>query len=133
MFLSRLVRTLRSIPFAALTLALMLAFAVPAALEAQVGSSTDIITGHVRGEGGRPLEGARVEVTSVETQVVRTKLTNASGQYTVVFPDGGGQYVVVVRFLGMAPQTIRVTRQADEDRLVADASLSTVPTTRANR
>ena len=34
---------------------------------AQVGATTDIITGIVRAENGAPIEGAQVEITSLET------------------------------------------------------------------
>jgi len=117
------------------TLLVLLAAAWPAA-RAQVGATTDIITGTVVGPDGRPMNGATVEVTSVETEVTRRKTTNDQGKYTLLFPDGGGQYRVTVRYLGMLPVTFSVAKQADEDRLVADAkmtagvsTLSTVRTT----
>ncbi|MGH7719238.1 MAG: carboxypeptidase regulatory-like domain-containing protein [Gemmatimonadaceae bacterium] len=100
----------------------------PHAAGAQVGGTTDIIIGTVTGPDGQPLAGARVEVTSIETEVTRSKATNDKGQYTILFPDGGGQYRVTVRFLGMAPQTVAVARQADEDRLVANVRMSPVAT-----
>lgn len=108
-------------------------------LRAQVGASTDIITGTVVGPDGKPIEGATVEVMSVETEVSRHKTTNARGQYTVLFPDGGGQYKITVRHLGMLPVTFTVLKQADEDRLVADAKMTagvqtlTAVNTTANR
>ena len=52
------------------------AFGVPASVRAQVGSSTDIITGKVTGPQGEPIAGARVEVMSLETQVTRFRTTN---------------------------------------------------------
>ena len=58
---------------------------------AQVGGTTDIITGRVTDSEGRPLSGARVEVTSVETEVTRTRTTDQNGRYTILFPDGGGR------------------------------------------
>ncbi len=96
---------------------------------AQVGSTTDILMGQVTGPDGKPLEGARVDVVSSETQVARTKLTNAQGRYTVVFPDGGGQYTLTARFLGMAPRSVTVTRQGDEDRLYTNVQLTTIAAT----
>jgi carboxypeptidase family protein len=97
----------------------------PAVLRAQVGSTTDLLTGVVRGPDGKPLQGAGVEATSVETEITRRTVTNATGRYAIVFPDGGGQYRVAVRYVGMAPQLFAVTRQGDEDRLVRDVRLST--------
>ena len=99
------------------------------ALHAQIGTATDIITGRVVGPDSQPLEGARVEVTSIETQIVRTRSTNARGQYTILFPGGGGNYSITVRFLGMAPVTVNLARQGDEDRMVADFALQPAPTT----
>jgi hypothetical protein len=96
----------------------------PAIAHAQVGSTTDIITGKVTGPTGQPIVGARVEVTSVELQTMRGRTTNDKGQYTLLFPDGGGQYRVVVKAIGMAPFATTISRQADEDRLVVDAKLS---------
>src|SRR3712207_5907145 len=97
-------------------------------LAAQVGGTTDIITGRVTGPEGQPLAGARVEVTSVETEVTRTRTTDQSGRFTILFPDGGGQYRMTVRYLGMQPVTIALAREADEDRFVADVSMSAVAT-----
>ncbi|MBK6308944.1 MAG: carboxypeptidase regulatory-like domain-containing protein [Gemmatimonadetes bacterium] len=85
----------------------LLAFALlsPAIARAQMGASTDIITGTViRAETNTPLEGAAVEVTSIESNVTRRARTNASGKFTVLFPDGGGQYRVITRSLGLAPR-----------------------------
>ena len=110
-------------------LAILLAFAVSCVSPAlaQLGSSTDIIAGVVLGPGDLPLEGATIQVTSIETEITRTKTTNAKGQYTLLFPDGGGQYRVVARFLGMAPQERSITRVADEDRLMANFTLTAAP------
>ncbi|GLC25601.1 carboxypeptidase regulatory-like domain-containing protein [Roseisolibacter agri] len=102
--------------------------ALPAVAAAQVGSTTDIITGRVVGTNGQPIEGAQVTVTSVETGVNRTRATNAKGQYTVLFPDGGGRYRITVRAIGQLPQTVNVQRESDEDRLVANIALGTAPT-----
>src|SRR5512138_945860 len=55
---------------------------------AQVGSTTDILTGTVTNTAGAPIPGATVEAKSVETQVTRRARTNADGRYTILFPDG---------------------------------------------
>ena len=91
---------------------------------AQVGSTTDILTGVVTNTAGAPIPGATVEAKSVETQVTRRTRTNSAGRYTILFPDGGGQYQLTVRFLGMAPSTLNVAHVADEDRLVTNVQLS---------
>ncbi len=91
--------------------------ATAGALTAQVGTTTDIITGKVTDTTGRPLEGATVTATSIETRVSRSRTTSKDGRYTILFPDGGGQYRVTVRSIGVAPQTVTLSRQGDEDRL----------------
>jgi hypothetical protein len=95
---------------------------------AQVGSTTDILTGTVTNTAGAPIPGATVEAKSVETQVTRRARTNSDGHYTILFPDGGGQYQLTVKFLGMAPATLTISHVADEDRLVTNVRLSQNPT-----
>ncbi len=111
-----------------LAAALLLVVLLPARARAQVGGTTDIIIGTVTGPAGAPLGGARVQVTSVETGVTRTKTTNDKGQYTLLFPDGGGQYRIAVQYLGYAPAQAAVARLADEDRLVANFTMTATPT-----
>jgi hypothetical protein len=120
--------TLRSISFR-LVIGLALALVAPRDGSAQIGATTDIITGTVRAENGQPIKDATVEVTSLESNVTRRARTNAQGKYTILFPDGGGEYRVVIRSIGLAPATSEVRRIADEDRLVADATLSLNATT----
>src|SRR5215212_10207764 len=112
---------------ALVALAFLLA-ALPAAARAQLGGTTDIITGKVTGPTGAPIAGARVEVTSAETGTTRGKTTNDKGEYTLLFPDGGGQYTVTVRFVGMSPRQVPLVRRADEDRLVANVQMSAAAT-----
>ena len=97
---------------------------LPGALRAQVGSTTDIIAGTVIGPNGQPLAGAQVEVFSLDLETTRSRATNDRGQYTILFPDGGGRYRVTVRALGMAPVSVQVIRQADEDRIIANVNMS---------
>src|ERR1035437_6540177 len=104
--------------------AIVMALGVPALVRAQVGSSTDIITGKVTGPNGEPVAGARIEVMSLETQVTRFRTTNEKGQYTLLYPDGGGAYRVTFKAIGMAPFVMNLNSQADEDRLEANAKMS---------
>ena len=126
--------------------AMLTAASLPCMARAQVGSTTDIITGHITTPDGKPIVGARVDAMSIETGVTRSRTTNDKGQYTILFPDGGGSYRMTVRFLGYSPVTFTLARQADEDRLVADVKLdqaaaqlgpvvvrSTVPTGQGDR
>ncbi len=85
-------------------------------LHGQVGSTTDILTGTVTDENGTPIAGAIVEALSLETQITRRTTTDARGRYTILFPDGGGQYEMTARYLGRQPQQTTLQRYADEDR-----------------
>jgi hypothetical protein len=100
----------------------LLCGALPA--RAQVGSTTDIIMGKVTAPDGSPVNGVRVEVTSAETGITRRKTTNDKGEYSIIFPDGGGSYRVRATFLGFAPYSGSIARQSDEDRLVLNIALS---------
>lgn len=112
---------------ATLLLAASLAL-VPAARASAQASSTDVILGQVTDDQGRPLAEALVEAMSLETHVVRTARTNAQGRYTIVFPDGGGQYQITVRAIGAVPVQRVIARQVDEDRLVFNIRLTNTPT-----
>ena len=83
--------------------AVVLAAFIPTRVRAQVGSTTDIIMGQVLGPEGQPVAGARIEVTSTDTQIKRTKVTGADGRYTILFPDGGGSYSLQATAIGFAP------------------------------
>lgn len=96
----------------------------PHPLRAQVGTTTDLILGRVVGPDTLPLRGAHVDVTSLESGITRNKISDDDGRFSIVFPDGGGQYVVTVHYLGMAPVRLLVKRQADEDRLIANFRLT---------
>jgi hypothetical protein len=103
------------VPTAAILAALLCSPSVAAL--AQTGGGTEIIVGRVIDTDGNPVVGARVEATSIETQTTRGRTTNDRGQFTILFPDGSGQYRVVARAIGFAPATQTVIRQSDEDRL----------------
>lgn len=96
---------------------------LPMAAGAQVGATTDILTGVVTDQAGAPMAQIVVEATSVETEIVRGARTDARGRYTILFPDGGGQYRLTFRGIGFTPVTRLVVRYADEDRLVTNIQL----------
>ncbi|HEV8151023.1 MAG TPA: TonB-dependent receptor, partial [Gemmatimonadales bacterium] len=97
-------------------------------LSAQVGTTTDVLTGVVKDETRQPVADAVVEATSLETQVMRTTKTDLRGRYTLLFPDGGGSYRLIVRAIGKTPVMRTIARVADEDRLVTNITLGTVAT-----
>ena len=100
-----------------------LAVTVPRTASGQVGATTDIIVGTVTGPDSQPLAGATVEITSRETQGSRQVTTDARGRFTLLFPDGGGRYELLVRYIAMAPAHLAVARQGDEDRIVANVQM----------
>ncbi|NUS46325.1 MAG: hypothetical protein HOQ15_01895 [Gemmatimonadaceae bacterium] len=110
-----------------LSLALLLLLAALPAAGAQVGSTTDIIMGRVIGADSAPVIGARIEVTSAETGITRRKTTNERGEFSIIFPDGGGSYTLRANFIGYAPYSVAVQRQADEDRLEVVVRLTRNP------
>ena len=110
------------------TVLILIALVLPAPMLAQVGSTTDILMGRVAGLDGQAVAGARVEATSVETGITRTKTTGPDGRYTIIFPDGGGNYRLTVRALGMAPVTRNIQRQGDEDRIITDIDMGRIAT-----
>jgi len=99
----------------------LLLFALPGALTAQ---ESDVLTGKVTGVDGAPIVGARVEAISVETEITRSVLTDANGRYMILFPDGGGRYVLRVSFIGMGTEVRVVVREGAEELLVSNFTLS---------
>lgn len=107
---------------------MLLAVCSTARLSAQVGTTTDVLTGVIKDESGQPVAEAVIEATSLETQVTRNTKTDARGRYTLLFPDGGGQYRLIVRAIGKQPIMRTIARTSDEDRLVTNVTLGQVPT-----
>ena len=101
----------------------LLALTPSARVLAQVGSTTDILMGKISGLDSQAVAGARVEATSLETGITRTKTTGVDGRYTIVFPDGGGSYRLTVRAIGMEPIVRNIARQGDEDRMITDFTM----------
>lgn len=102
----------------------VLLLALPGHAAAQVGETTEIIRGRVTDPDGKVVVGARVAVTSAESNISKQALTDANGRYTFLFRDGGGRYQITISFLGYADRTFVLERQADEDVLIANATLS---------
>jgi hypothetical protein len=90
---------------------------------AQVRETTDIITGVVVDVSGQPRAGVEIVALSLDLEVARTGITDRTGRYTILFPDGGGQYRLAARLIGTAPQSVVIVRHADEDRLIWDVQL----------
>lgn len=102
----------------------ILVFGVGGTLAAQ--ESPDIIRGQVLGPDSLPREGARITVLSLVNQATRTATTDRNGRYTVIFPGGGGDYLVTVQIIGMLPTQQQVKRLLDEDVLILDVMMKPI-------
>ncbi len=104
--------------YAALLVSVLLA---PAALDAQAATRTDVLTGRVTDLGGRPVAEAQVEVTSLGSNLTRTRLTDSAGRYRIVFPEHAPRYQVTARRMGFSPVQRTIERGSTADELfIAD-------------
>jgi hypothetical protein len=101
-------------------LSLLTFLVVAAPLSAQ---QADVLTGRVVGADGRPMAGARVEAVSAETEISRSVITDANGRYMILFPDGGGRYLLRVTFIGMGDVVQAVIREAEEELLLTNITM----------
>jgi len=95
--------------------------ATPAAAQ-----TVDVIRGRVTGTDSAPMANVAVVITSISGNVNRTARTDKSGRFTVTFPGGDGDYFVTMNILGYASKRFEIKRAADEDFLLADATMSKV-------
>ena len=89
------------------------------------GQQADVIRGRVQTQQGAPIGGAQVEAVSIPGRVTRAATADAGGRFTISIAAGDGDYWVTVRALGYAAKRFEVKRLADEQILVADATLAT--------
>ncbi len=107
---------------------LFLAALVLAGSSSLAAQTVDVIRGRVTGPENQPIEGATVTATTLSGAVSRTARTDANGRYTVTFPGGDGDYFVTFVAIGYAQRRYEIKRVADEEILVADASMSRTAT-----
>ncbi|NJD11390.1 MAG: hypothetical protein FIB01_13445, partial [Gemmatimonadetes bacterium] len=110
-------RSLRAAPGAVLALALS-----AGGLRAQ----TDVIRGRVIGVDDQPLASVRVTATSIPGNVTRSAQTNGEGRFQIAFPNGTGDYIMGYLTFGYAFRQFEIKRLADEDVLLADATLTPI-------
>ncbi|TVP77017.1 MAG: hypothetical protein EA352_04530 [Gemmatimonadales bacterium] len=101
----------------ALGLLFLLALQPSAELQAQ---DADLITGQVTRANGDRLPGVRIEVISIELETTRSAVTGTDGRYTILFPDGGGAYLLRATYIGKDDAVFTVARQGEEELLVQD-------------
>jgi hypothetical protein len=102
-------------------LSILTVASAPRLLRAQ---DPDIIRGRVIGPDSQPVPGATVTATSLANQTARTARTGKDGRYSIIFANGGGDYMMSFVSLGMQPLRFEVKREADEAVLVADAKMA---------
>jgi hypothetical protein len=96
-----------------------------AAVPKHASAQDDVITGTITGPDGKPVVGARVEAVSIETEIVRSALSDAKGRYFILFPDGGGRYILRITYLGMADVVKTIQRSGEEDLILNNIKMAT--------
>jgi hypothetical protein len=91
--------------------------------------NADVIRGRVIAVDSTAIPNATVTVTTISGGVNRSAKTDRNGRYTITFPNGDGDYLVKFVALGYAPRQYELKRAADEDILVANATLSSAANT----
>lgn len=84
---------------------------------------SDLLTGLIQNEDSTPLANVTIEAVSLETEILRRAVTDAHGRFTILFPDGAGQYRMTARRIGMVPAEALLIRYADEAQLVWNVRL----------
>ena len=70
------------------------------------GITTAAVSGVVTDSVGQPVESAQMQVTNQQTGVKSGSLTRANGNFYIQGVEVGGPYVISVRRLGFAPDSI---------------------------
>ncbi|HYC51563.1 MAG TPA: TonB-dependent receptor, partial [Gemmatimonadaceae bacterium] len=99
-----------------------LALCIPSLARAQ----SDVIRGRVTNTDDMALVGVRVIATSIPGNVTRETRTDARGNFQIIFPNGTGDYMMGYALIGYVYRQQQVKRLADEDVLIANASLDVV-------
>lgn len=99
--------------------------AIATIVGARVASAqnADVIRGRVIAADSSAIPNAMVTVTTISGGVNRSAKTDRNGRFTITFPNGDGDYLVRFVALGYAPKQYELKRAADEDILVANATL----------
>lgn len=118
----RLVR-IASAMFACLVLA---AAAAPSTAFAQ--QTADVIRGRVIGPDSQPVANAQVTTVSYFGGITRTKRTDRDGRFSIVYPNGEGDYWISFAAIGFQAQRFEIKRRADEEVLIANVKLSATVT-----
>ena len=93
------------------------------ARSAAAQSQADIVRGRITDDSSRAIDSAIVIVTRGPDRLVEQDTTGATGNYSLRFDPGTGDYLVYVTATGYAPARRRVQRQGTEHELVANFTL----------
>ena len=104
---------------------LVLVSGVAATARAQ---ESDVIRGKVTGPDSLPLENVKITAMSLATNQSISRNTGRDGRFTIIFPNGGGDYLISYSAIGFQPQQKEVKREQDEAILIADQVLGKSPT-----
>ena len=89
-------------------------------------AQTDVIRGRVTSIEGLPLQNVRVTATSIPGNVTRNTRSDQRGNFQIVFPGGPGDYMMGFALIGYVYRQFEIKRVADEDVLIANATLNVV-------
>jgi hypothetical protein len=91
---------------------------------AQQTTPSDVIRGRVTNDSSKRVVGAMVFVTRGPDRAFKQTTTDSTGQYSITFENGTGDYLVAVTSVGLKSARRRVQRQNSERELVADFVLA---------
>src|SRR5262249_61556555 len=83
-----------------------------AALPARAQTRYEIIRGRVTTDSGRPVSGATVRAQRAPDRAQKSTSTNASGDFSMTWPDGTGEYLVSGSASGLPTVSRRGARPA---------------------
>ncbi|HYV98350.1 MAG TPA: carboxypeptidase regulatory-like domain-containing protein, partial [Gemmatimonadaceae bacterium] len=105
------------------SLLLVVVFLLALGSRAHAQQQADIIRGKVIGPDSQPIANVNVLVTSFMGGINKSTKTNKSGQFSVVFPNGEGDYWVAFASVGYTFKRFELKRIADEEVLTANTKL----------
>lgn len=83
----------------------------------------EVLRGTVTSDSGMPLPGALVTATMAPDREQFTTRSGVDGKWEIRVPNGTGDYLVAVIFIGRVPIRRRITRVGDQTEFVVDVAL----------
>jgi hypothetical protein len=99
-------------------------FAVALVAKPAAAQQADIIRGKIIGPDSQPILNASIQVMDLASGVTKQAKTNKDGRFNVVFPNGGGDFMIYVTAIGFTQKKYQIKRLADEEVLIADTKLA---------